>query len=170
MEETATEWATPKDWNSNFNVNDNGGIQYPSKHGDPSESTLSFVKWGKKNENGKLWQAATLPAGEYKAKLNIYEVGTSGGRFKVWFIVSKGSTLSDIPDLGTPEAWNTTLPESVIASYDVTSKKITASEAYEQEIPFSLTGNQNNVIFAFVTQLGNKSWVKVTALHVELVK
>lgn len=170
VEETATEWATPKDWNSNFNVNDNGGLQYPSKHGDPSESTISLVKWGKKNENGKLWQGATLPAGEYKAKLNVYEVGTSGGRFKVWFIVTKGTALSDIPDLEKPESWNTTLPASVIASYDVTSKKIDKADAYVQEVPFTLTADQTDVVFAFVTQLGNKSWVRLTALHVELVK
>lgn len=169
MEEKATEWATAKDWLYNDTFAANGGsIQYPAKDGNKETGLIALLKWGKLNLNGKMYQAIRLPNGKYKATLNVARCGSDKGRFKAYFIVAKGATLKDIPDLNDPNEWNNKIPDSIINSFDITSQK--TDVGYAEDVEFNLAGEENEIMIGFVTQLQGNGWITLSSIQLSLIE
>lgn len=173
IEEKAGEWATAKDWlyNDVF-IQHGGSIQYPNKDGNKENSFIGLIRWGQKNQNGKMYQTMKLPSGKYKAILNVARCGGASGRFRAYFIVSKGEAEADIPDLDDPNSWISGVPGSIISHFDITSR-VTGDgfdNAYSEELEFHLEEEENDIIIGFVTQLQGNRFVNVSSIQLGLVE
>lgn len=97
-------WGTPKDWSFNANITNQNGGQGGGWSWD-SDGVFHFETqdWGGAGvSNGKVWQTFTLPAGTYTVS---FETGSYGGdNYSVYELVSEGTELPDIDNIGTPLA------------------------------------------------------------------
>ncbi|RYY30665.1 MAG: DUF5013 domain-containing protein, partial [Sphingobacteriaceae bacterium] len=97
-------WGTPKDWLFNSAAtNQNGGTGGGWSWDDGGVIHFETKDWGGDGvNNGKVWQTFTLPAGTYTA---AFESGNCGGdNYTLKEIITEGTTLPDVENLGTPLA------------------------------------------------------------------
>ena len=122
-----------------------------------------------KKENGKLYQAKTLPKGKYKFVLDIAEVFFNNGRFTIHFLVTKGNNT--FPDYAREENtsagkhWVYDDPNQIVLAETLLSNlRVALGTTPEKvEVEFELS-ETTEVTMGFLTMLGGQGGMKVSAI------
>lgn len=98
---SGSRWCIPSDWIVNDAAKNftTGGVKYGGVDANQSHRLSMEAGWSTtlvSFTNGKIYQTAVLPAGEYDFEVNINGAGTSGS---FYIVAAEGSEIPNIEDL-----------------------------------------------------------------------